>query len=105
MTAMMPSTEVVVIVVIEEAKTEERKPYIGIPAIVAAVAVVIVIIIAAVIAAIMIVIVITGPAMTMPSLVTAVPSIPLAAMPPVHLLHKVIAHCRHCSLNTGQPGR
>ena len=98
MTMMAPSP--VVVVVVKEIKTEERQPYIGVATVIAAIGIATV----AVVATIMIVIVITRPAMTMPSLVTAVPSIALAAMPPVHLLHKIIAHCRHRRLSTSQPG-
>jgi len=96
--AMMPPEmpTMMVVVIIEERETEERQPYIGI-AIVGISSIVVIIIV--------IIIVITGSPMTMPSLVTVIPTIPLAAVPPMHLLHKIVAQGRRCCLDPSQTGR
>jgi hypothetical protein len=97
--AMMPPEmpTMMVVVIIEERETEERQPYIGIASVVGRTTIIIVIVI--------IVIVVTGPPMTMPSLVTVIPAITLAAVPPVHLLDKIVAQGRLCGLDSSQTGR
>jgi hypothetical protein len=97
--AMMPPEmpAMMVVVIIEEREAEERQPYIGIASVVGITTIIIVIVI--------IIIVVTGSPMTVPSLVTVKPAITLAAVPPVHLLHKIVAQRRLCCLGSCQTGR
>ena len=94
MAMMMPPEPVVtkMVVVIIEIEIEKRQPYVRIASIIAAIVVAVVI-------------VVTGSPMTMPSLVTVIPPIPLAAVPTVHLLHKFVAQRGLCCLSTSQTSR